>query len=139
MELDHTAGWEEVQHTAVADIGLGVVVVLRKVGVVEDILVAVDSGYGEEAHRAAVEAEGILVVGDMDCVREPRMVVAAVVGSPDYTGLGVHTRRAGQRRDLPARIPEVHSPAGVGSLVMGNPEEGIGLTEAADILLPNSG
>lgn len=137
MELDHTAGLKEGRHTVVADIGLGVVVVLHKVGVVEDILAAVDSGYGVGVHMAAAEAEGTLVVGDTDCVKELRMVVVAVVGSPDCTGLGVHTRREGQRRDLPAHNPEVqarHSPAGVGTLVVGNPEVGIDPTEAAGIL-----
>lgn len=73
------------------DIGLGVVA-LRKVAVGKDTLAAVDLGYGEEHHMADAEMGGILVVVSMDCVKELRMVVVGVVGSPGCTGPAVDMR-----------------------------------------------
>lgn len=161
MEEDRIAGLEEEEHhTAVVCIGLEAVV-LRTVTVEkDDTLTAVDWDYGEEVHMAAAEVEGILVVEDTDCVKELRMVVAGVAGSPGCIGPGAHilpvaaavteaadlvrsshladTLRGGPRSVLLAHILEGarqahHSPAGVGSH-----EEGIGSAEAAGILLLES-
>ena len=48
------AYWEEGQHTAVVDIGLGAVV-LRMPAVGKDILAVADLGYGEELQMAGAE------------------------------------------------------------------------------------
>ena len=167
VELDHIAELEEGYRVVV---GIGSeVVVLRKVAVgVEDILAAVDLGYGEEVHTtvavdlgyeeevhmAAAEVEGILVAGGMDYVKELRMVagvrillpVAAVKEAADLVLLShlADSLRVGRRSDLLAHIlakaAQIHrSPAVVGNLVVvGILEEGIDSAEAADILLPSS-
>ena len=143
-------GYGEEVHTASAeDLGHG-----------EEVhtTAAVDLGYGEEVHMAAAEVEGILVVvvGDMDYVKELRMVVgvhilpaAAVKEAADLVLLShlADSLRVGRRSDLlahilahvPERARQAHrSPAGVGNLVVGILEEGIDSAEAADILLPSS-
>lgn len=147
LELDHTAGLKEGHRTAVEGTGLGAVVVHKMAAGEEGNLAAVDLGYGEEVHTAAVE-------GGTDCVKELRMVAVVVVDSPGCIGSGVgilpaagmmevadlvHTLPVAHQ-GLPAHIPgamgEGHrSPAGVGNLVMGSPEEDTGLAEAAGILL----
>ena len=129
-------------------IGLGAVVA-HKIAVGEGgILADVDCGYGEEVHMAAAAVEGMVVVGDMDCVRSYRMVA---VGTPDCTGFGVDILPsaavmvvAALVRILPVPrilegVREAHrSPAGAGTLVGGNSEAGTGLAGAVGILLPNS-
>ena len=95
----------------------------------------------------AAEGEDTLVVEDMDCVKELRMVGVAVVDTPDYTDSAphilpaagvmevvdlVHTLHVGDR--ILERVGQPHhSPAGVDNLVVDILEEGIG--SAADILL----
>ena len=154
VEVDHTAGLEEGHRTAAVGIGLGAVVV-HKMAVGEvDTLAAVGLGYEEELRMAAEHLEGMLVVGGMDCVKGLHMVAVAVVGNPGCTGLEVHNLLAAAVTEVAdlvhtlrvARLPvhtleqvgEGHrSPAGVGSLEAGNPEEDIGSAEAAGTLLSN--
>ena len=150
VEPDHTAGWKEGHRTAVVGSGPEVVV-LHKVPVgEEDILAAVDSGCGEEV-RMAAGVEDRLVVGGTDCVKEVRMVAVVVAGNFDYTGFVVHNLPAaavtaaadlGHTLRVPHILEEVRqahrSPAGVDTLVVGSSEEDIGLAGAADTLLPKS-
>ena len=169
VELDHIADLEEGYRVVV---GIGSEAVVLRKGAVggEDILAAVDLDYGEEVHTtagvdlgyeeedhtAAAEVEGILVVvvvGDMDYVKELRMVAAvrilpaaAVKEAADLVLLShlADSLRVGRRSDLLAHIlaeaAQIHrSPAVVGNLVVvGILEEGIDSAEAADILLPSS-
>lgn len=155
VELDHTAGLKEGHRTAVESTGLVAVVVHKMAAGKEGTLAAVDLGYGEEAHMAAAEVEGMLVVGGMDCVRRLRTVAVVVVDIPGCIGFGmgilpaaavmevgdlVHTLPVAHQ-GLPAHIHGVvgegHSPAGMGNLVVGSPEKDTGSAEAADILLSN--
>ena len=154
VEVEHSAGLEEGHRTAVVGIGLGAVVVHKMTVGKEDTLAAVGSGYEEGLRMAAAELEGMLVVEGMDCVKGPHMVAVAVVGNPGCTGLEVHILLDAAVREvadlvdtlhvarLPVHILEQvgeghHNPAGMGRLVMGNPEEDIGSAEAAGILLSN--
>ena len=101
VEPVHIADLEE-GHRVVVGIGLEAVVLRKVAAGVEDILAAVDLGYGEEVHKASAEdlghgeevhttaavdlgygeevhmavaeVEGIPVVGGMDYVEELRMV-----------------------------------------------------------------
>lgn len=166
VEVGDMADLEEGHRTGVVGIGLGVVLLLHKVAVgKEDSPAVVDLSYEEEDHMAAVGVEGIPVAGGMDCVKELRMVVVGMVGSPGYTGPAVHillaaaevteaadlvrslhladTLRVAPRSGLPARILEGvrqahHSPAGVGSLVVGILDEGIDSVKAAGTPLSKS-
>ena len=123
-------------------------VVVHKVAVGEEgILAAVDWRYGEEVHMA-VAVEGMLVVGDMDCVKRHHKVA---VGIPDCTGFEVDILPAAAVMEVAdlvhiLRVPRIlegvrqahRSPAGAGNLVIGNYEAGTGLAAAAGILLPKS-
>ena len=97
---------------------------------------------------AAAAVEGMLVVGDMDCVRSHCMVA---VDDLDCTGFGGDILPAAvvmEVADLEhiLRVPRMlvgvrraqRRPAGAGNLVVGNSEAGTGLAEAAGTLLPNS-
>ena len=115
---------------------------------VEGILVAEYWRYGEEVHKVVAAVEGVLVVGDMDCVRRYRKVA---VGSPGCTGFGRDILPAAAVMEVAdlvhiLRVPRIlegvrqarRSPAGAGNLVVGNSEAGIGLAGVAGILLPNN-
>ena len=129
-------------------IGFGAVVVHKAAVGEEGMFAAVYWGYGEEVRMAGAGVEGMLVVGDMDCVRRHRKVA---VGNPGCTGFGVDILPAAAVMEVAdlvhilrvSRILEgvrrAHrSPAGEGNLVVGNSEAGTGLEGAAGILLPNS-
>ena len=128
-------------------IGFGAVVVHKAAVGGEGILAAVDCGYGEEVHMAVAAVEGMLVVGDMDCVRRHRKVA---VGNPGCTGFGVDILPAAAVMEVAGlvhvlRVPRIlegvrqahRSPAEAGNLVVGNSEAGTGLAGAAGILLQN--
>ena len=129
-------------------IGLGAVLAHKTAVGEGGILAVVDCGYGEEVHMAAAAVEGMVVVGDMDCVRRYRMVA---VGNSDCIGFEVDTLPAAAVMvvaDLVCilRVPRIlervrrahRSPAGAGTLVVGNFEGGSGLAGLVGILLPNS-